>query len=315
MGESKIVCLDLETGNKLWLYDTKVDLAGRGFSKYSHSPDAIFLTLYFGHFMVAVSKTSGMELWRTPIPFSDNFPNRPETYINPGPATYSNGKVYCGFGAPSDSAREGGLIAFDAVSGKLVFFKTLPLADSTINFPQWKSLILNNTDETIFPYENSLVLSTRFYFEKTDLDGNIMWRTIPTYGPGAGQVGGDIAQVLHNGRIYGMCNGSNGAFGYSIDAQSGQLLWTAPVLEADKSPAYTSINGLMTDDSALYKISDISGLIGLDLQTGSTLWDSRLAPHIKSPIDNNANGGFAVEGKRVYFLSVDSIFCMQRTDK
>ncbi len=123
MGESKVVCLDLETGNKLWLFDTKVDQAGRGFCKYSHSPDAVFITLYNLHYMIAISKSSGTELWRTRIPFPDFFPKVPEAHCDPGPATYSNGKVYCGFGAQSDTAREGGLIAFDAITGKLLFFQ------------------------------------------------------------------------------------------------------------------------------------------------------------------------------------------------
>ncbi len=174
---------------------------------------------------------------------------------------------------------------------------------------------MNQTDQAIFPYKSSLIFSTRYFFRRTDLDGKIIWSSIPTYGPGAGQVGTDIAQLLYNDRIYGVCNGAYDSWGYSISAETGDVLWTAAARERDNSSTTTSINGVMTDGIGLYKVSDINGLIGLDLLSGKQILNSGLSRHIHSPVDFNVSGGVAVEGNRVYFLSVDSIYCMQRMDK
>lgn len=319
VGESKLACVDINTGNKIWVFDSK-SLLAEGFNRYSVSFDALYIvSRYPPQYIVSVSKSSGLELWRTPLPFTND--NYTPKYSTPGSAVYCNGKVYCGFrGEPGTPPMlgDGGLFILDAITGKLLSTKIFPKPDSSVGFAAWSQMTLNNSNVPIIAYHNnSLILSAGYCIIRADLNGNILWRK------GVGYLGHIATQddppiLLLNDRIYAHNNGSavsTGAYAYAIDAETGNVLWTQPTKEQSSNPTTTVLvhNGYV-DSTTLYKVTDDDWLIGQDLQTGKITWDSDVSPHLDHTTDINVSGGFSAKEKRVYLLSTKNIYCLERVD-
>jgi outer membrane protein assembly factor BamB len=313
-----VACIDINSGTKVWVYDAQALLAD-GFNRYSESPDAFYIvSRYPPQYVIAVSKSSGMELWRTPLPFADD--SYTPKYSMPGSAVYCSGKVYCGFrGEPGKApmVADGGLFIFDATTGKFLTTKLFTPPDSTVGFAAWRQMTWNNTNVPIIVYNNnSLILPSGFCIVRTDLDGNIIWRK------GVGYLGhialADAPPILfYNDRIYGHNNGSavsTGAYAYSMDPVTGTVFWTQPTTERTSYAKTTVLthNGYI-DSTTLYKVSDPDWLIGQDLQTGVITWDSYIDAHF-DPSSDGVDGGIAVQGKRVYLISSKYIYCLERAD-
>jgi hypothetical protein len=301
------VCISTIDGHLIWRYDlAQNDYFNPGWSKYSHSPTAIFVNTAATHRVIALSKSDGSVLWdsvNADLVASADLSGVTGPSIMSQPS-YRNGIVY--FGCRLSHATNpwsGVLDAMDAKTGKLIWRKVIPALDSSIGYPRWNIEDVSPIAAAPVPTARGIVIEPGFCVALFDSVGNMLWRKAPyvqyvtvlRWRP-----------TLYNGTLYGYNAGGGDAFSFAIDPESGSVLW-AKKLYTQLSPT-VQIYTPVIDGNFTYEISDAEWLICQSLATGERTWASNLAFYFG---DDGPIGNFYVEGNRIYFETFFEIVCLE----
>ena len=260
------------------------------------------------HQLYALSKADGHIIWIANGVGVDNYSIRDSISCWAGAPSYSNGRIYIGAryapGVPPLD-HDGGVECYDATSGKRLWAKTFPKADSSVGFPLYNQFTDNEGANLVVPYGNNTISSTGFTIACIDTSGKILWRKSPFVINAMSLY--DWQPYLINGTLYDYNNGSSADYAWAMDPNTGATKWATRT--ALNGESHTLLGwGVCFDSANIYKVTDDNWLIGQSLATGAVTMGVHISPYCFAPF----GGATLVEGERIYFVDDSAVHCYQR---
>lgn len=310
-------CIDISSGEKIW--STKdfgnINVA-LDHNTESHSEKAIFFseraTGTPNQKVYAISKVDGSIMWETESPLINTpafeYSGRIEA---PAYSSVSN----CVYVGSNLGCCDGSIIAIDAETGKKKWETRFKVpVDSTsgckVNFPDCSAPF------TPITIDDGIIIRSGTYCTKLDFEGNIKWQTLIHHNCDYGN--SPVGGIVYNNYYYNYAQGGPYSFVCKIDTRTGALVWSNYVTNGNVIYYNTiMIYRSKVFDNILYKLTDVEWLFGTNLETGQHDVMVHLPvqvytdPETGEKIQSGCAGGFAVEGKRIYYLGTDYLFCAE----
>lgn len=310
-------CLDINTGEQIWVTkDFGNENRALRHGLQSHNEKAIFIsnrsTGTPNQKVYAISKADGSIMWETESPLINapgfEYSGRIEA---PAYSLVSN----CVYVGSNLGCCDGSMIAIDAETGKKKWETRFKVpVDSTsgckVNFPDCSAPF------TPITMDDGIIIRSGTYCTKLDFEGNILWQTLINHNCDYGD--SPVGGLVYNNNYYTYAQGGPYSFVCKIDARTGQFIWSNYVTNGNVIYYNTILGyGSKVFDNKLYKLTDVCWLFGTNLETGQHEVMVHLPvqvyidPETGEKIQSGCAGGFAVEGKRIYYLGTDYLFCAE----
>ena len=310
-------CIDINTGNLVWVskdFGAAFNMA-LCYSLDCHSKKAIFrserATGTNKQKVYAISKADGSILWETKIPLIDfKTPNEANGSRIEAPS-YSpiSNCVYVG---SMISSILGSMISIDAETGEKKWETRFKIPEDSISgcnvnidacFARFTPCIVSD----------GVIIRVGAFCTKLDFDGNILWQTLEQHNCDYGNT--PVSGLIYGNGYYNYSQGNGSAILCKIDTRTGELIWSNYLQSAKNKFNTIMLFSSKVFGDKIYKLTDTGWLYGTNLVTGNNDIEISLNrqeykdTETGEKILSGCQGGFAVEGDRIYYLGRDYLFC------